>query len=84
MQARLAAGVARSRGSQVAHTRARVRAARLGRVGDDGVPGNFLLLRGAPASAARGPGPAVVALELEGDRVRCLKKLTQLVTLAAS
>lgn len=59
-------------------------AVRLGRAGDGRVPGNFLLPRGALASAARGPGQAAAAPGLERDRARCLKKLTQLVTLAAS
>lgn len=84
VRARQAVGVARSRGSQVAHAGARVLAARLGRAGYGRVPGNFLLPRGTLASAARGPGPAAKAPGLERDRARCLKKLTQLVTLAAS
>lgn len=68
VRARRAAGVARSRGSQVAHTGAGVLAARLGRAGDGRIPGNFLLPRGALASAARGPGPAAAAPGLERER----------------
>lgn len=47
-------------------------------------PRNFLLSEGFLPAAAAAPPPERPAPGLEGDHEMCLKKLTQLVTLAAS